>query len=260
MWSTPEARLAATKKRTLSGESLIVVAVNSMAVTLADAALPASVRQPRIGAASCVNFARCRPPPTEAPKRLPCRRLPAVVGSMVVLALAAPVVASVMAPEVTDGPRPGAAAGLRRPCHRRGLGRPPRPTAAASPDRLLRQQRADALARRRPARRRARRERRAGPPGAAARARRGARRPARGRPRAPRAGRPRSRSGSARFNVLGSQHTAPGGDRQKLPAGVDPHRRRGRPDRPSTASTSSAPRSCRPTSCRDLQNRTGMAA
>ena len=35
MWSTPEARLAATKKRTLPGESWSVEAVNSMAITLA---------------------------------------------------------------------------------------------------------------------------------------------------------------------------------------------------------------------------------
>ena len=34
MWSTPEARFAATKNRTFSGESLIVVAVKSMAGTL----------------------------------------------------------------------------------------------------------------------------------------------------------------------------------------------------------------------------------
>ena len=129
------------------------------------------------------------------------------------------------------GPRPGAAAGVRRPCHRRGVGRsdPPdrrglaRPAAAPAAGRRARaaggpeeareaqaaeearQERLRELAEERAARRAAARERRA-----------------------------RSAPFSFRigtFNVLGSQHTAPGGDRQKLPAGLGPHRRRGRPGR-----------------------------
>ena len=50
------------------------------------------------------------------------------------------------------------------------------------------------------------------------------------------------------FNVLGSQHTAPGGDRQKLPARVDPLRRRGRPDRQARRRHPRHPGAAEPTS------------
>src|SRR5688572_31658212 len=67
---------------------------------------------------------------------------------MVVLALAAPVVASVMEPEVTTArdPEPPAAS-VDRATDDAASARPTRMTPAASPDRTLRQQRAEELAR-----------------------------------------------------------------------------------------------------------------
>jgi endonuclease/exonuclease/phosphatase family metal-dependent hydrolase len=190
-----------------------------------------------------------------------------VVGVMVVLALAAPVVASVMEPEVTTArdPEPPAAS-VDRATDDAASARPTRMTPAASPDRTLRQQRAEELAREEAelAREEARQEaREAAKREAARRARlrelaeeRAAKREAARERRAQSA--PISfRIGT--FNVLGSQHTAPGGGRQKYP--------------PASTRTAGAAgligshgvdilgtQELQADQLRDLQNRTGMAA
>ncbi len=178
---------------------------------------------------------------------------------MVVLALAAPVVASVMEPEVTAArdPEPPPAS-VDRATDGASAG-PTRLTAAASPDRLLRQQRADALARQ--VAREEAREAQAAEEARQERLRelaeeRAARRAA-ARERRARSAPISFRIGT--FNVLGSQHTAPGGERQKYP--------------PASTRTAAAAglvaqhgvdilgtQELQADQLRDLQNRTGMAA
>jgi hypothetical protein len=197
-------------------------------------------------------------PAHKGSKSAALRRLPVVVGSMVVLALAAPVVASVMEPEVTTARDPSSSASVDRATDPASA-RPARLTAAPSPDRLLRQQRAAALARQ-AARQEARLEREREQARQERLRERAEERLA--RREAARERRARSAPISFRigtFNVLGSQHTAPGGDRQKYP--------------PASTRTAAAAglvakhdvdvlgtQELQADQLRDLQNRTGMAA
>ncbi len=177
---------------------------------------------------------------------------------MVLLALAAPVVASVMQPEVETAkdPQPPPAAidkATDSPAE------PTRLVPAKSPDRLLRLSRAEEIARAEAAAAKAREEARQ------ERLRKQAEARAEERARKREAAEER-RAASApftvrigSFNVLGSQHTAPGGDRTRYP--------------PASTRTAGAAgvvadhgvdilgtQELQADQLRDLQNRTGMAA
>jgi hypothetical protein len=178
---------------------------------------------------------------------------------MVLLALAAPVVASVMEPDVetAQDPRPAPAA-VERATDAAVAG-PRRLVPAESPDRLLRQAHAREVAREEAAAAKARREARQ------ERLREQAEERARKKQAEEQAQQER-RAASApftirigSFNVLGSQHTAPGGDRQKYP--------------PAATRTAGAAgvvadhdvdilgtQELQADQLRDLQSRTGMAA
>ena len=171
---------------------------------------------------------------------------------MVVLALGAPVVASVMEPDVTSArdPQPPATS-IERATEAATDARDSRLAPAASPDRVLRLERARELAREEARERREARQERLRELAEQRAARREA-------ARERRENRPFSfRIGT--FNVLGSQHTAPGGDRTRYP--------------PASTRTAGAAgligshdvdilgtQELQADQLRDLQNRTGMAA
>jgi hypothetical protein len=173
---------------------------------------------------------------------------------MVVLALGAPVVASVMEPEVTTARDPQPPASSVERATEAAASEATNLSPAGSPDRLLRQQRARELARQEAEEARERREARRERLRELAEKRAARREAARER----RESAPFSlRIGS--FNVLGSQHTAPGGSRQKYP--------------PASTRTAGAAgvigshdvdilgtQELQADQLRDLQNRTGMAA
>ena len=181
------------------------------------------------------------------------KRVGVVLGVMLVLALAAPVVASVMRPEVTTArdPQPAPSSADRATEAAPSSG-PTLLTPAGAPDRVLRLRHAREVARQeaREAREaRQERLRELAEQRAAARREREERR-AEHAPFSFRVG---------TFNVLGSQHTAPGGDRTRYP--------------PASTRTAGAAglvgahdvdilgtQELQVDQLRDLQNRTGMAA
>jgi hypothetical protein len=195
-------------------------------------------------------------PAHRASKGAALKRFGVVFGAMLVLALAAPVVASVMQPEVTTArdPQPPPES-VDRATEAAASSGPTQLTPAGSPDRLLRLAHARRIARqialqeareRREARQaRQERLRELAEQRAARRERRAAHAPF------------SFRIGT--FNVLGSQHTAPGGDRGRYP--------------PASTRTAGAAglvaahdvdilgtQELQADQLRDLQGRTGMAA